>query len=501
MSDRPLPDRRAALRRLGIAAGGVALSGYTQAGCDDGADSAETPTGGAPPVAMDAGPPPADADGGPDAPDLEPIRGDGSHPFHYIDTVVVVQMENRSFDHMLGSLSLLEGREDIDGLREGMSNAAADGTPIAIHHLVDRYVIEPDPPHGWTGSQRQHNAGANDGFVRAYEASDHPTPEDLPNVMGYYTRDDLPVMYALSDAFTLCQNWHSGVLTSTWPNRFFSHCASSDGLKANNGSCSEPTPYVALEAAGLTWKTYFSNLYFTLLIDDHKLTPAAKTDAFFEQAAAGTLPNVCIVEPAFFVNDDHPPADVRMGQAWLHTVYEALRQSPQWHRTLLVVFYDECGGFFDHKPPPESRGDTRAAEGFDRVGFRVPGLVIGPLARRGYVLDTVVEHSSVPALISRVFGLPHVNARSEQAGDLAAALDLSYVSGAARPAPPSLEAIEVPLDTLEQALRADSGQPELIAWMRRMGLAHHDSLPERRRIMRRILEHGKRLGTMKFKVF
>ena len=87
------------------------------------------------------------------------------------------------------------------------------------------------------------------------------------------------------------------------------------------------------------------------------------------------------------------------------------------------------------------------------------------------------------------------------AGDLAEALDITYVQGSERPAAPSLEAIEVPIDTLEQALRADSGQPELISWMRKMGLAHHDSLPERRRIMRRILDHGKRLGTMKFKVF
>lgn len=505
-------DRREALRRLGLAASGVALGGYVS-GCDDDGDAqplmggmdgggGSGGMGGSPGPDPDAGLP-ADVGPQPDAsappPDLQPVRGDGSHPFDYIDTLVVVQMENRSFDHVFGSLSLLEGRDDIDGLREGMSNPGPDGQPVPIRHLAGRYVIEPDPPHGHASCTRAFNAGANDGFVQQQHRS-HPdaTPDELADVMGYYTRDDLPVAYALADEYTLCQRWHCGLLGPTWPNRFFSHCATSEGALSNNHTVDSPTPYEALVAQGGTWSSYFSNLYFTALINRHRQDLGQKADVFFEQARMGTLPNVSIVEPAFFVNDDHPPSDVRMGQAFLHTVYEAMRTSPQWNRCLIVIFYDEHGGFFDHVPPPLAQGEPRADEGFAHVGFRVPGLVIGPLVKRGFVLDDVVDHASVPSLVSNIFGLPHVNERSRLAGDLGAALTLDYVRGADRPLPPALAPIEVPMAALAHALRADNGQPELIEWMRRMGLAHHDSLPERRRVLRRVLEHGRRLGTMKF---
>ncbi len=500
------PSRRAALRRLGLAAGGIALSGYA-VGCEDDTETAPGESGGDA-GAMDAGAE-ADTGQGPDAapevdagesaPDLQPVRGDGSHPFDYIDTLIIVQMENRSFDHMFGSLSLLEGRDDVDGLREGMSNDAPDGTPVPIHPLTGRYVIDPDPPHGHGPSVNAFNDGANDGFVRSQMAS-HPDADDTEraDVMGYYTRADLPVSYALADAYTLCQNWHCGALAPTWPNRFFSHCATSEGHLRNNESVGAPTPYTALVEAGGTWASYFNNLYFTLLIEQHRRDLGRKADEFFSDAAAGTLPNVSIVEPAFFVNDDHPPSDVRMGQAFLATVYEAVRRSPQWSRCLMLVFYDEHGGFFDHVPPPLAQGETRPDEGFAHVGFRVPGLVIGPLAKRGHVLDAMVEHSSVPALVSRVFGLPFVNERSEMAGDLGQALTLDHVRGADRPTAPALETAEVPMSALEHALRADNGQPELMEWMRRMGLAHHDSLPERRRVLRRVLEEGKALGAIKF---
>lgn len=512
-------DRRAFLKRLGLAAGGVAASGYLQ-GCDDageapldgaapdgGLPEGGLPDGGTRDGALDAGPdaldggPDGNPDLGPSGPvDLEPLRGDGSHPFHYIEHLVIVQFENRTFDHYFGSLSLLEGRDDIDGLREGMANPAPNGDPVAINRLVDHWVTDPDPPHGHRSSVLQFNGGANDGFVRAY-AERTRDPEELARVMGYYAREDLPASYGLADAFTLCQRWHCALLGPTWPNRFFSHCATSAGQTGNDTPIDAPTPYPALAEAGFSYRTYFHNLYFTALIRSLPLNAknAVKTDRFFEDAAAGTLPNVSIVEPPFFLADDHPPADVRMGQAFLASIYEAVRQSPCWPRTLMVVFYDEHGGFFDHVPPPESRGDELGGEAFGRLGFRVPALMVGPLVRRGHVLDTVVEHSSVPALISNVFGLPHVNERSRLAGDLGEALSLDLVVGQNRPLPPALPPVEVPIGALEYALRADNGQPELLSWMRRMGFAHHDSLPERRRVMRRTLDFARRLGAVRFR--
>ena len=488
-------DRRDTLKRLGLAAGGIALG---VPGCDDGADDpGALPADTAPrPDAADAGPGPdaaPDPDAAPPPSDLEPVRGDGSHPFHYIDTLVILQMENRSFDHVFGSLSLLEGRADVDGLAPGMSNPGPDG-PVDIYPLGADFVTDPDPPHGNRSALQQLNDGAMDGFVDAYRGRG-ATRE----VMGYYTRDELPVSYALADHFTLCHRWFASVLGPTWPNRYYSHCATSEGHLGNGEFIFAPTLYPALREAGLRFGTYFHNLFFTATIRSLVDSGARKHDQFFEDAAAGTLPNVTVVEPAFFLNDDHPPADVRLGQAFLGSVYAALRASPQWDRCMFVVFYDENGGFFDHVPPPRSSGDARADDGFGRLGFRIPGLVAGPLARRGEVLDTVVDHASVPRLIADIFGLDPLNDRAAQAGDLGDALTLDYVSGIERPPAPELPPAPVPAEALMRGLRADSGQAELQDWMRRMGFAHHDSLPERRRLIRAWVAHAKRLRAATFR--
>ena len=491
------PNRRGALKRLGLTAGGLALG---VAACDETEGDAQplAPPDAAPDVDVaDQGPIDAGADAqDPDAArpptDLEPLRGDGSHPFHYLDTLVVLQMENRSFDHVFGSLSLLEGRTDVDGLAEGMSNPGPDGV-VPIFPLGDDFAVSPDPPHGHRDALLQYGDGAMDGFVAAYSRRG-ATRE----VMGYYTRDELPVSYALADHFTLCHRWFAGAMAPTWPNRYFTHCATSDGELSNGNFIQAPTLYPALRERGLRFGTYFHNLFFSATIRSLVDSGARKHDQFFEDAANGDLPNVAIVEPAFFLNDDHPPADVRLGQAFLGSVYAALRASPQWDRCMLVVLYDENGGFFDHAPPPLSRGDERADAGFGRLGFRIPGLVAGPLARRGAVLDTVVEHSSLPKLIADIFELDPLNERAELAGDLGDALDLSYVRGLDRPPPPELPMAPLPMQALLRGLRADSGQPELQAWMRQMGFAHHDSLPERRRGTKAWLDHARRLGAVAF---
>ena len=535
-------NRREALRTLAVAAGGATLGGYLP-GCTQGVDGPEPsdagttpPTGGAGGALSDTGPlggsqtpdtaalggaqthdaaplggtrppdagPPPDAGELPDAapagePDLVPLRGDGSHPFHYIDTLILVQMENRSFDHYFGSLSLEEGRDDVEGLRPGMSNPDRDGNPIAPAPLGENYAVSPDPGHGHRASMNQWNEGACDGFVRDYQDRiGGGDPTHAPWIMGYYTRRELPTSYGLADAFTLCDHWFCGLRGPTWPNRYYSHCASSGGLTGNDGLCSEPTPYTTLAEAGGSYRVYYTSLYFLLTITSVRQKNAVKMDRFFADCEAGTLANVNIVEPAFLMNDDHPPADVRNGQAFLATVYEAVRRSPQWNRCLMLIFYDEHGGFHDHVSPPESQGDTRGGDAFGRFGFRIPGLLIGPLVRRGQVFQGTVDHASVPALVSHVFGLPHVNERSRLSGDFAGALDLALVQGANRPPPPRLPALNLPEDALDLALYAELQQPELEVWFRKMGMAHQASLPERRRLLRNYLLNAKRLGAVRF---
>ena len=143
-----------------------------------------------------------------------------------IDAIVVVMMENRTFDHYYGALQLLEGR-DVDGLRGGESNPAPDGSSVAVGPMTS-FTTDPDPPHGWDSSRAQFNGGKMDGFVTQY-LEDHAEADPL-NVMGYYSRTELPVSYALASAYGLCNRWFASVMGPTWPNRYYLHCGTSGGM-------------------------------------------------------------------------------------------------------------------------------------------------------------------------------------------------------------------------------------------------------------------------------
>ncbi len=225
-----------------------------------------------------------------------------------IETVVFVMMENRSFDHYFGALSLEEGRA-VDGLRSGLSNPRPDGSLVAPFATNLRCVF--DPPHGWTSSHRQVNGGRNDGFLSEHFAA--VTAAGLPtavadDVMAYHTRAQLPFFYGLADEFTLCDQWFCSVLGPTWPNRMFLHSAQSNG-RINNAFPEDlsvgftwPTIYDRLGSAGIEWRTYFSDLSFLLLWP--RLSAQAgrlvRFEQFVDDARSGRLPPVCHVEPTFF---------------------------------------------------------------------------------------------------------------------------------------------------------------------------------------------------------
>lgn len=408
---------------------------------------------------------------------LAPVRGDGSSPLHYIENVVILQMENRSFDHYFASLIIDEGRTDIIGADSTFYNETSDRSARIYAQWIDEhYEIDPDPPHNFGSNNRQWNLGMNDGFVREWEATLagaelQPKEYDskLGLVMGYYKREQLPALYTLADHFTLADQWYCSMLGPTWPNRKYSHAATSEGTRNNRGELYARTPYREMKEKGLTVKTYASLpfFHFGIIVQDLNVGLADTMDDFFRDAAQGTLPNVSIVEPDYSLNDDHPPQDIRLGQSFIASVYEALRQSPQWERSLMLVFYDEHGGFFDSQPPPTVEGEELAADGFDQLGFRVPGLLIGPLVKRGHVFSEVVDHSSVPALLSRIFELEQVNERAALAGDLSLALDIELIEHSKRPEAPALTAIDVRHSSIRHALNQPFGQPELLAHARR----------------------------------
>lgn len=410
----------------------------------------------------------------------------------HVETIVVLCMENRSFDHYLGSLRMLEGRMDVDGLVGTEVNYTANNIAVQVHKLDD--FTPDDPPHGWDSCHAQWNNGANDGFVREHEGASEA------DVMGYHVREQLPVTYALADAGVVCNRWFASCLGPTWPNRFYLHGATSRGIKSNLPSFGYRGIFHELADAGITGTNYYSDVawatggYF-------KLDGLATIERFFEDASAGTLPPFAIIDPAFAgggANDDHPDHDVRLGQALIGSVVAALAQSPQWSKCLFVLTYDEHGGFYDHVPPPATiDGDDE----FQQLGIRVPSIVIGPTVRRGCAVDDVLEHSSVPATVTKRHGLPVLNARAGQVKDLSACIDPARIGD---PLPPPV----VPAVTLSRSALAArqeharrTGQvshPELMAAIDAMKLPPSiDRRAETDAIARRVLAWGERLGAVK----
>jgi phospholipase C len=347
-----------------------------------------------------------------------------------VDHIVVLLLENRSFDHMLGYLSLEGGRKDIDGLRAEFSNEF-DGRAYPVHHL-DTTKVADDPDHCADAVKLQLGGGAMDGFVASFAKtlSDRGVRDaDLGRVMGYYNGADLPVYDHLAREFAVCDRWFSSVPGATWPNRLYAVCGgaagSRDDLPLNLPPIYDRPSFVRhLDAHDISWRWYsfetgtlrLADRYYRLGHQDqfaffshtvlswktrleHSINP--KAPSFIEDAARGELPSVAWIDPNFSnfnpigfpPNDDHVPADIRDGQDLVLAVYFALATSAVWDRTLLIVLYDEHGGFFDHAAPPEAPDDD--PEVFGRYGVRVPALIVSPWIEPGSVSHTLFDHTSV----------------------------------------------------------------------------------------------------------
>jgi phospholipase C len=406
-----------------------------------------------------------------------------------IQTIVVLMMENRSFDHYLGALRLIEGRADVDGLTGTESNPAPGGGTVGVFNLLD--FTPADPPHGWDESHEQFNGGMNDGFVIAHAGADQA------DVMGYHVREQLPITYALADGSAICDAWFASVMGPTWPNRFYLHGASSEGNKGNtpilNGF---PNVFALLDDAGLSHKNYYHDLAWCSG-GYLKLSGLAGIETFFEEAAAGTLPTFSLIDPQFFgagANDDHPDHDIQLGQALIAAVYKALAASPQWSSCLLVITYDEHGGFFDHVPPPLTYDDD---PDFIRLGFRVPSLVVGPFVRKGCVISETFEHVSILKTLCTRFGLPHLNERVTVSNDLSSCIQPEYLSA---PQPPiELPELQISMSAL-LSRPVHRGHPEMWAAAESGVIPRAlDRRSEGLGATERVLEWGERLGALRVK--
>jgi phospholipase C len=339
-----------------------------------------------------------------------------------IKRVVVLMLENRSFDHLLGGLSLVEGRTDIDGLRPGMGNPSLRNDMIAPFEADTGQLCIEDPPHGWGAVHEQINGGTNDGFAMSYQRRHG---EELPvHALSYLRPESAPTTRALLEDGTLCQRWFSAVPGPTWPNRYFLLLGTSHG-KQRNDFIEEPVEslFYALWRAGVPWANYYGNIPFGVVLNTFSLDDreVRTFDRFYEDAAAGTLPSFTLIDPTYGLNDDHPPVHPLAGQLLVQSIYDALSTGPHWHETMFIITYDEHGGFYDHVKAP-TIDDDRADEGFGQLGVRVPSLVLGPWCRAG-VDDIVYNHASVWRTLDDLWGIGIPNARVAASNSLLATLD------------------------------------------------------------------------------
>jgi phospholipase C len=344
-----------------------------------------------------------------DAATTLPLPGDSG-----IEHVVVLMMENRSFDHFLGWLP------GADGQQAGLTYLDRYRVSHDTHHLtVTSSCGYADPDHSYEGGRIELNGGQCNGWLRA--------GENDTMAIGYYEKADLEFLGPAASDWTTCDRYFSATMAETYPNRFYMHAAQTDRLHNSFAAFTKPTIWTRLKAKGITNKYYYGDVPFAILLQDG---PSAKAlfPEFLVDAAAGNLPAVSYIDPRFqnedagTSNDDHPHADIRAGEAFMNQVYDAIRTSPNWSSTVLVITYDEWGGFFDHVPPAQTWDVHKKTS---LRGFRVPTVVISPFARRQKVNHLTLDHTSVLAMIEWRWGLAPLTVRDQHANNLARVLDFA----------------------------------------------------------------------------
>ncbi|KAB1227562.1 Non-specific phospholipase C2 [Morella rubra] len=292
-----------------------------------------------------------------------------------IKTIVVLVMENRSFDHMLGWMKKLNPK--INGVDGSEWNALSVTDPNSKRFYFDNksHYVDPDPGHSFQAIREQIFGSADTsahpapmiGFAQEAYSMDNTTNMSR-SVMNGFPPNKVPVYQALVSEFAVFDRWFASVPSSTQPNRLFVHSGTSGGATSNIGSLlakgyPQRTIFEDLDAAGISFGIYYQNLPTTLFYRNlRKLKYVGKFHeyglSFKKDAKAGKLPGYVVVEQRYFdlkgspANDDHPSHDVYQGQVFVKEVYETLRASPQWNQTLFVITYDEHGGFYDHVPTP-----------------------------------------------------------------------------------------------------------------------------------------------------
>jgi len=392
------------------------------------------------------------------------LRMPGSRPFPQIaegtdmlpriEHVVVVMMENHSYDNFLGML----GRGPFQTPRGDGYAIAADGHPantnptssgksLRAFRMPTTCQFGGKPTQEWEQAHIQYAGGSNQGFVVSGSG-------DV--AMGYWDSQDLPFTYDLASKFPIGDRYFCSLLGQTDPNRRYLIAATSSGMTDDipetTSDATLPLPpghgtiFNRLSTAGISWKEYdvqtsvtseTLNLY-PLSDVGYNHTNVKPIADFFSDAKAGTLPQFSLVDPNFGTESQENPQNIIVGEAWLRTVVEAIGASPNWATTALIINYDEHGGYYDHVPPPAALAPDdvqpvvnpgqKVYDGFKRYGFRVPCIVVSPYSKTDYVSHMVYDHTSVCAFVEHKFNLPAMTLRDANANNMLDFLDLTALS-------------------------------------------------------------------------
>lgn len=395
-----------------------------------------------------------------------------------INHFVVLMLENRSFDQLLGFLYADSQNQSplghpYEGLMGNESNLTSQGKPFQVFQIPANdknlyFYPKADPGEGFQNTNAQlfgttapaaEAQADNSGFITNFGATlawqqgqKNGHWDILPgtaetDIMGMYTPDQLPVLSGLAKGYAVCDHWYSSAPTETLPNRAFALMATSQGfLDDKNKVYTAKSIFTLLADHQLTWAVYGYNAPPLTRHSVADITQAANSQFgqfkdFQAAVKSGKLANFVFLEPSWDAqgNSQHPVGSLAAGEAFIQQVYETLRGSKVWEQTLLIITYDEHGGNYDHVPPPGGAVAPDSSSGeygfnFQRFGVRVPAVLVSPYIEAGTVyrvtqgiggVPTPFDHTSVLKTVEKRFGLPPLTLRDAAAPDLGGVLTLS----------------------------------------------------------------------------
>jgi phospholipase C len=349
-----------------------------------------------------------------------------------LDHVVVLMMENRSFDHYFGWLPNADAVQDRTYPDPDNGNVS-----VATRHASTlgqgqwQGCGHPDPDHSWDGGRDQLGSSRTD---PSREPDGFLAGGNDEFALCYYDEGDLGFIHPAGHEFTIYDRFHCSLMASTWPNRYYKWSAQSGGKRNNDPPAATlgnqwETIFDRAISRGLSARYYNSDLPFSAVWGPRGVTWTRPVAQYYADCTAGTLPNITFVDPPFrdggggdgVSADEHPLGDVRLGQAFMSDVVHAFIESPNWERGALFIVYDEWGGFFDHVRPPSVPDARRSAimdQDFGQMGLRIPAVSVSPFAKRGAVSHLLCGFESIISLISYRFGLGSLTTRDARAQNI-----------------------------------------------------------------------------------